>query len=162
MFSGVRFTMVMLTVMFGGAGLLFLGGGLMMIQQSGATTDAMLFTGAGAISALIGFTPLLIFLRKRWIKNKVIRRGEKVQSEFLDIVLAEYSVNNWRPFLIRSQWHDQVTNKLYIFKSGPLTNNPEHFLKKNIQIPVYINPRNPKQYYMDLDAISPSLGILLK
>lgn len=160
--SGARFTMIMITIMFGGVGLLFLGGGLMMIKESGVTTDIALFVGVGGISALIGFTPLLIFLRKRWIKSNVISRGVKVESEFVDIVLAEYSVNNWRPYLIRSQWHDQTTNKLYYFKSGPLTNNPERFLKQGLQISVYINPNNPKQYYMDLEAASESIGILLK
>lgn len=160
--SGARFTMVMITIMFGGVGLLFIIGGFMMMSEAGYSADAALFAGAGGICAIIGFTPLMMTLRKRLIKNNVLRHGTIVQSEFVDVVLAEYAVNNWRPYLIRTQWLDQQTNKLYFFKSGPITNNPARFLKKELNIPVYINPSNPKQYYMDLEATPGLKGIHLK
>ncbi len=160
--SGARFTMMMVIILFGGVGLLFFFVGLMMIKKSGGSPDTFLLMGVGGITALIGLTPLIVFLRKRWIKYRVLGKGMIVQSYYLDIVMAEYSVNNWRPFLIRSQWHDVERHKLYIFKSGPLTNDPSRFLKVGLQIPVYIDPKNPKHYYMDLESAPGLSGIYIR
>lgn len=160
--STARFTMIMVTIMFGGVGLLFLVAGIMVIQSSGGSADGILLACVGGISALIGWTPLMLKLRKGWIKRSVISQGTIVQSDYLDIVRAEYAVNNWQPYLVRSQWHDVQQNKLYIFKSGPITHNPARFLKKGLKIPVYINPKNPKQYYMDIEAAPGLSGIHLQ
>lgn len=97
--------------------------------------------------------PLFLFIRHKVIKNRVLSRGEMIQADFLDVIQASYAVNNVTPYLIRADWVDLSTNKLYLFKSRPLVDSPALILKKGLKIPVYINPHNPKQYYMDIEAI---------
>ncbi|UNM97293.1 DUF3592 domain-containing protein [Ignatzschineria rhizosphaerae] len=154
MTSSSRKLIIILAIMFGGFGLLFMFAGFSILGEEGSKGDGILFASVGGISSAIGFTPLILFIRQKIIKNRVLSRGVMIQSELLDVTYASYAVNGVRPYLIRSQWVDQSSNKLYLFKSEPFVDNPESVLKKGSKVPVYINPENPKQYYMDIQSIS--------
>lgn len=148
---GVRFTFFIITIVFSILGLIMLIPGLSLLRTM-VTTDTWLLIGTGAITFLMGSIPLGIFIRKRVMKWRVLRGGIIIETEFVDVIRASYSINSWQPFIIRTQWLDQENNLIYHFKSEPLTYNPSRFLKKRVKIPVLILPNNPKQYFMDLKS----------
>lgn len=107
----------------------------------------------GLVMSACGWIPLYIVVRKRMIKKRMQQYGELVDTVFIDIHPAYYDLFGWRPYIITSQWHDTTNNLLYHFKSPALNRNPEHVMQKGMTIPVYIDYRNPKIYYMDLNHL---------
>lgn len=137
--------LVFMTIAFGGAGLVML-----ILSIYIGNIIPFIF---GVISASIGFTPAIIFFRKKWIKHKVIKMNVVIETEFFDITHAQYNISGFTPLIVRSQWFDIENNLIYQFKSSPLSVDPSKYLSKALKIPVFINPNNPKEYYMDLAAI---------
>lgn len=142
---GAILMLVFMTVAFGGAGLAMLILGIYI-----GNLIPLLF---GIIFSAVGFTPAIIFFRKKWIKHQVIKMNVVIDTDFLDLTYAQYSINGFVPLIIRSQWLDVENNLIYQFKSSPLSVDPSKYLSKELKIPVFINPDNPKEYYMDLAAI---------
>lgn len=132
-------------IAFGGSGLAIIAVGILS-----GHLPAFLF---GVIFAAVGFTPLFIYLRKKWVKYKVLKMQVMIDTDFLDITYAQYQINSFTPLIIRSQWLDEKNNLIYQFNSSPLSVDPSKYLSKDLKIPVWINPDNPKEYYMDLTAI---------
>lgn len=158
--KGVRFTFFMCTILLSAVGLIFLVLGVSFLRTS-TTIDIWLMVGTGAIAFLMGSIPLGILIRKRLMKSRVLRQGITIETEFMDVIRASYSINHWQPFIIRTQWLDKANHQIYHFKSSPLTFDPSRFLKENMQIPVYILPNNPRQYFMDLKSAKELKGIQL-
>lgn len=156
----IGFTFFMCTILFSILGLIFLVLGISFLRTS-ATTDVWLMVGTGAIVFLMGSIPLGMFIRKCLMKWRVLRQGIMIETEFLDVTRASYSIDHWQPFIIRTQWLDQENHQVYHFKSRPLTYDPTRFLKEHMQIPVYILPNNPTQYFMDLKSAKGLKGIQL-
>lgn len=104
----------------------------------------------GFIFALIGFTPAIIWVRRKLIKNYVMNKGVLIQADFLDYIHADYSIQGYVPILLRAEWVDEVNNLLYYFKSGPIDPTSHRRLSDGEKIGVYINPNNPKHYYIDM------------
>lgn len=109
----------------------------------------LLGLGILAIPALMIGIPLRQYL----IKKRVKANGTLIKARFLKVRMAEYSVNNYRPYIILSQWYDPVANLVYRFKSGAVPFDPSSYIPKGDSIPVWIDPKNPKHYAVDLDQI---------
>lgn len=107
----------------------------------------------GFILLSVGLAPLLIYLRRKLIKHKMMKFNVVIETNFLDIIDAQYDFIGHTPWVIRSQYWDEKDNLIYQFKSSPLSVDPSKYLSKDLKIPVFINPNNPKEYYMDLTAI---------
>ncbi|MHC5224800.1 hypothetical protein [Ignatzschineria sp. LJL83] len=147
-------------VLFTSMGLLFFAVGLYSFIQIGDEIIlAVMFLGL--IAMIIGLMPIMIIFRKRHIKKIVLREGIRIETDFVDVIMAEYSINDWQPYIVRSQWLDDKTQKLYRFKSPGITSDPRDFLNEDLKIPVYILENNPKRYFMDLNAAEGLSGIRL-
>lgn len=142
---GAILMLVFMTIAFGGFGFVLIAIGISVNHL-----PSLLF---GLILATIGCTPAFIYLRKKWIKHKVLKMNIVIDTELLDIKEAQYSINDFSPLIIRSQWFDEKNNLIYQFKSSPLSVDPSEYLYDELKIPVFINPDNPKEYYMDLARI---------
>lgn len=142
---GARFTLGMIILLFGGLGL------LLTIFALVEGIPVLLIPGL--IMSFIAFTPLYLILIKKHTKQKMLTSGQLVMTDFVDVTRAIYAVNGWQPYLIRSEWYDQVNHIMYRFKSGPITDDPSRYLTPDMKIPVYLNPQNPKQHYMDMSYI---------
>jgi len=92
---GAILMLVFMTVAFGGAGLAMLILGIYI-----GNLIPFLF---GIVFSAAGFTPAIIFFRKKWIKHKVIKMNVVIDTDFLDITYAQYQINSFRPLIIRSQ-----------------------------------------------------------
>lgn len=107
----------------------------------------------GLLATVAGGAAPFIFIRKKMMKHFVMRINHIVLTDYLDIVHAQYNIGGFKPLIIRSQWFDETNNRIYQYKSSPLSINPSKYLHKELKIPVFINPANPKEYYMDLAEI---------
>lgn len=123
-------------------------------------SDETVFIMIAILMIVAGFTPAFLYLRKMSIQHKVIKYGTLIQAEFLDVIEASYSINDFSPNLIRAQWLDESTNIVYRFQSRPLEFDPSDALDFAMKIPVRIDPKNPKHYYMEIEKI-PALRYFL-
>nr|WP_320117747.1 DUF3592 domain-containing protein [uncultured Marinifilum sp.] len=102
----------------------------------------------------IGVALLIDFFSKRDQRKQ--KRAERY-STTLDTEVTEVlyntsiSVNGRSPFQICSQWHDEQSNKIYLFKSKNFWFDPSKFVQKSIKVKV--DPRNYKKYWMDTSFI---------
>ena len=98
----------------------------------------------------------------------MLAHGTKIQAKFVSVesVLSSSSTNtqvlgysNTKrgiSYKIIAQWLNPTDNQMYVFKSDDLSYNPESLLVGK-EIEVYIDPINPKRYYLDISNL-PKLG----
>lgn len=97
-----------------------------------------------------GSIPLI---RKQSIQRRIRENGVAIQTEFVEVILGDASFNNQDGYVVRTKWLDVENNILYYFSSNILWYNPEKELKDIEMITVFVNPKNLKQNYMDLEFL---------
>ena len=103
----------------------------------------------GAVFGIVGVPMLLASVfsarKEKWLQEN----GQLIMTDYQSVVLnrSERSGGQY-PYRIVSQWLDPTTNKVYVFRSNNIYFNPEKYIQTR-QIPVRIDPQNPKQYWMD-------------
>lgn len=107
----------------------------------------------GTIMALVALIPAYMNIRKYLVKQSVLKRGELIMAQCVDVNPAYYDLFGWRPFIVTAQWYDQQNNLIYHFKSYSVNYDPRGVLSSETNIPVYIDPQNPKRYYVALDKV---------
>ena len=120
--------------------------------KAGDLVMQIVLFACGAVFALVGFW-LLRSLR-RGGSRKLMESGTLIQTEYVE-TRNGITVNDRPTYYIVSRWNDYESGKEYSFKSSALWQNPAPVLAEQgvRNIPVYIRPGNPKQYYMDLSGI---------
>lgn len=101
---------------------------------------------------------------KKWL----LKNGERVDTEFQKVEDGSLSSSTNKSnginiqtthrqgtYKIVSQWLDPTTNKVHVFRSENIWFNPEEYIK-NMNISVYINPKNPNVYYVDISFLPQS------
>lgn len=109
-----------------------------------------------AVFFLIGATLLFVRVRKKLIIRDLIRMNYVVKADFEEVVQnTSYKVNKKSPYIIYCKWVDKGANTTYLFKSVNLWYNPKIIIKEKgiTTFPVYLNPNNPKQYYVSTEEI---------
>ena len=91
--------------------------------------------------------------RQQWLQTN----GAPVQATLTEVGRnTSIRVNGVSPFVIRCQWLDQTSNKVYSFQSDPIWFDPSPFVTGKTLL-VMIDPRNPKQYHVDVSFL-PAVG----
>jgi hypothetical protein len=90
--------------------------------------------------------PSLIAVIKNKKRKKLFINGEKISAKVSSI---EKTKNFYK---IIAQWINPSNNTAYIFKSDYMEYNPESIVL-NKDIFVFIDPNNPKKYYMDISML---------
>jgi len=113
----------------------------------------IVFGVLGAVFSLIGggvfFTRVMMARRARDLK----RHGTPVETEFQNVELnGGFKVNGRAPWRIVSRWLDPAKNALYLYHSENLWFDPTPFIKSK-HVTVFIDPRNPKRYSMDISFL---------
>jgi hypothetical protein len=109
--------------------------------------------GIGFVFTAIGGLIGVIMMRKNKNKEYLLANGKKIDAALQSVQLnRSYSINGRNPYMICSQWLDTSSNTIYNFESDNIWFNPEQFIR-NGKVPVYIDPMNPKKYYMDLSFL---------
>ncbi|MFO7528444.1 MAG: DUF3592 domain-containing protein [Marinobacter sp.] len=80
---------------------------------------------------------------------KLRKTGQLVQGIFQGVENNNMIVINGKsPYQIVCQWQNPVTSDIHVFRSGNLWFDPSEYIR-NESIPVYINPTNPRRYWVD-------------
>lgn len=116
------------------------------------TREPVMFA-VGAMFCLAGWGGSIPLIRKRSIQKRIREQGVAIQTEFVEVILGDASFNNQDGYVVRTKWLDVENNILYYFSSNILWYNPEKELKDIEMITVFVNPKNLKQNYMDLEFL---------
>lgn len=113
----------------------------------------VIFGVFGVVFTLLGGVFLSIDIgkikRRKWLLQNGLRIETKIDRSELN---ASVSVNGKNPYVIISQWQDPATQKIYLFESEDIWFNPEQYVK-NRTVPVLVDPKNYKKYYMDISFL---------
>jgi uncharacterized protein DUF3592 len=112
-----------------------------------------IFTGIGSVFFAVG-VGMIVANKKRqqtieWLK----RSGQLIQADFIEVQQGNVTVNNRHSLLVTCQWLNPADQQVYVFKSDNLWYDPSSFIQPGQKIPVYINPNNPKKYFVDLSFL---------
>jgi hypothetical protein len=109
----------------------------------------LILLGMGAVFGMVGVPMLLASVfsarKKKWLQEN----GQLIMTDYQSVVLNRSERSGGQcPYQIVSQWLDPTTNKVYVFRSNNIYFNPEKYIQTR-QIPVRIDPQNPKKYWVD-------------
>jgi len=124
------------------------------IQASGF--GAYIIFGFGAVCFLAGAGWIFAGIKRKNLKQMLISMDYVVHAEFESVDHdTSLKVNGKSPYKILCRWVDKGDSITYLYKSENIWYNPSKTIKdKGITtFPVYINPNNPKQYYISIEQI---------
>lgn len=107
----------------------------------------------GSVGLVFAIAMIVLEVIKRRAMNKkerLLSEGRKVYAVITDISINHLiRVNRKHPYKAKASYEDDYSGVIYHFES-------ENFWEESIvtigqEVPVYINPKNPKDYYMDLE-----------
>ncbi|MBF7090052.1 DUF3592 domain-containing protein [Flavobacterium sp. ALJ2] len=114
---------------------------------------SLILGGLGFVFFLIGFSMILYSYLKQQKIQHLLKNGKLILTKFNQVELNySLNVNGRNPFQIHSQWLDPSKQELYIFISENIWFDPTEFIEKE-GIKVFIEPSNPKKYYMDISFL---------
>lgn len=125
-----------------------------IVQTSNASFLYWIFFFTGALFAVLGIILLISQRRKKARSTRLLETGVRFNAEIVSIGMdMKISSNYHHPYVIdcRYQAPDGV---FYTFRSGPVWQNPSHYLTSEY-VPVYVDPNNYSNYYVDLSSILP-------
>lgn len=88
-------------------------------------------------------------------KGKILKQtGRKIELPILNIEhLTNIRINMRAPYVIIAQGINPITNHVQIFKSYYIWDDILFLMQKKNTIDIYIDPNNPKKYYMDIEKL---------
>lgn len=114
------------------------------------------FGGIGGVFLTASLFILFFIKRDKNLIIKLKETGYVVNAKYLNSKINKnYVVNNKHPYNVICEWDNSMDGKKHTFKSKNIWTDPEKIIKdKNIKtFKVYYNPKNLKQYYMDIDIL---------
>lgn len=82
--------------------------------------------------------------------KKLVKTGTKIEAEFVAVDRDErIKIKGQSPWIIRCSWVDNRNNQKYYFVTKPYTIDPAPYLNGRYHLDVFINPADPKQYFID-------------
>lgn len=121
----------------------------------------LLIFGLGSLFALFGLGFIIIAVRKRMIKNRVLKYNMIIQANISGCEInRNLAVNGRHPYILIATAISPYDGLIYTFKSDSIWNNLTTTIETyNITtVPVYVNPQNYKEYYVDIDSFKRYLG----
>jgi len=82
--------------------------------------------------------------------KKLIKTGMKIEADFVAVDRDErIKIKGESPWIIRCSWIDNRNNQKYYFVTKPYTIDPAPYLNGRYHLDVFINPADPKKYFID-------------
>ena len=105
--------------------------------------------GLGGVFFVVGAGMFVVPAVRNSGAAKLRKTGQRVQGMFQGVEKNQMIVMNGKsPYQIVCQWQNPVTSDIHVFRSGNLWFDPSDHIQSE-SIPVYINPTNPKRYWVD-------------
>jgi hypothetical protein len=115
---------------------------------------SVLATTFGAVSCL---TLIFFFVRsviKGRARKKLTQTGIRIAADIVSVGNNETPVvMSKHPYIIKCQWLQNSSNTIFHFKSKYIYYNPSKYVGDRKQIDIFIDPEDPKKYFMDLSFI---------
>ena len=113
--------------------------------------------GGGLIFGILGLVfssfGYGLFAHRIWKKNKnarLMHNGQRITTKIDSVGLDEsYTVNGRHPHMIYADWLDPINATIHHFKSDPIWFNPTTYIKSDMEVSIWIDPKNPRSYVMD-------------
>jgi hypothetical protein len=113
----------------------------------------MIFGGLGSIFFLIGGGIILFSVLHGRKEEYLKQNGTRILTTFQSVELnTSLAVNGRHPFRVFTQWTNPTTSEIHVFASDNLWFDPSPHIN-NRAITVFIEPGNPKKYYVDLSFL---------
>lgn len=114
---------------------------------------AAIVGGIGSVFFLIGCGIILSGIRKSKKKEYLLQRGVRINTQFQSVSKnTRMRVNGRNPYMVTSQWQDPTTSKIHVFESDNIWFDPTDHINVDT-IMVYIEPKNPAKYFMDISFL---------
>jgi hypothetical protein len=109
--------------------------------------------GLGLVFSLLGGIYFGISTLRRRRNGRLKQSGQLIRADVVAVdVNNAISVNRRHPWFIRCDWKDPLTGKKNSFKSGFIWTDPTPLIDTHKKIDVYLDPNNPRKYYVDITA----------
>jgi hypothetical protein len=113
-----------------------------------------MFLGLGGIAAAVGMGFGIAQIRKKKKESWLHGHGTQILADFSSVERGSTMEEGGpRPWYIVCQWLDPKANRIHVFKSDGLIFDPTSYIVTGRQIPVTIDPRDAKQYSVDLSFL---------
>ena len=115
---------------------------------------SVLLTTIGVVSCLT----LVFFFVRSVIKGKARKQltqtGTKIAADIVSVANNETPVvMGKRPYIIKCQWVQNHSNTIFHYKSKYIYYNPAKYIGERKQIDIFIDPDDPKKYFMDISFL---------
>ena len=121
----------------------------------------IIFIIIGGIFALIGLGFIIYEIVNRAKKKRILGYNFIIQANITNFSInRSVKVNGKSPYIMIANTISPYDGKTYVFKSDSIWNDLSNVLQTyNIKtVPVYVNPNNYKEYYIDIDFFKQYLG----
>jgi hypothetical protein len=119
----------------------------------------IVYCSIGGVFTIIGVSFLLVTLGSKKKKKKLIETGRKYYAEVTGAIINyRIQVNRRNPYRLDCRYIDEFTGVTYLYRSENVWENPDQYI--GLQVPVYVNPNKPKEYYVAVDELSSSKGAM--
>ncbi|ADU73503.1 uncharacterized protein DUF3592 [Acetivibrio thermocellus AD2] len=126
------------------------------VKTMGFVFDDLFLVGIGLVFFIIGISFTASQFKKFRLRKRLLETGRTVYADISEITLnTSYTVNSKHPYVITCKWKDPDTGLFYFFTSDNIWFDPEPIIhEKGItSLPVYIDPENPKNYFVSVKDI---------
>jgi hypothetical protein len=114
---------------------------------------AVILGGIGTVFLLIGGGMILVPLRRKRVDDYLAHQGVPIEADIQSVgINTDVSINGRNPFRIVAQWQDPATAKVHVFESHNIWFDPSSYIKQKA-IRVFVDPANPKKYYVDVSFL---------
>ena len=112
-----------------------------------------LVAGTGLVFVLLG-SGIMAVPKLKGRKNKRLKEaGQAVATTFKEVKQnTNLTIGGRRPYNVITTWVDPSTNETYTFSSDNIWFNPKDQIVQD-KITVYMEPGNPKKYYVDVSFL---------
>lgn len=130
-------------------------------KGSGANWFGLLFAGMGGLFFVIGIVMIFSKIKAKKTANELKLNGKHIQAEIKSVNLnTSYSVNGRHPYILTASYVDPETNQVLIFESANIWFDIQIIVDSlTIRcVDVYIDPVNPKKYFVDVENLRNHIG----
>ncbi len=129
--------------------------------KSGENLVFIILSIIGAVFSIIGGSLLVAAFLSRKKKKRVLSYNYVIQANIVGFNIdSSVSVNGRCPYRLEANYISPIDGKLYSYRSDNIWSDLTPILEQRqiTTIPVYVNPNNYAEYYMDISSLKNVIG----
>ncbi len=126
--------------------------------SSGAadSISSIILLAIGLPFAAIGGFVVIKGAQTKTRSSRLVEKGTRINAVYTGVrCLTNVSFNGRHPYVILARAYDPETMQEREFRSQMFMHDPEHAVEQAniLYLPVYLDPRHPKKYYLDVSEV---------